>query len=226
MGGEVATKEEPVSHRRPVRDRLLFGGNFASHDVVAGDNDTYADILHGPVVEAGVLDHTSTSAAALDSDPVLSVDRSDVAGHDIADAAGRLTADHNRTMGVVHSAICNRYMLSWPIHAQSVGIFSGLEDNTVVASIDIVVGNADKAAGIRHDTVGMWARVSLDHDVADGGVLRIEQVHDKHRRADETQAFHEHILRIHEADKRGAQLRCRLAVLFLGDRLLGFKRLQ
>src|ERR1035437_5021875 len=198
------TDSDIPKDRRSLGDGLLFGAGFAAHDVIAGDHNTRTDIFHGPIVKADVLDHASAPAAALDSDTYLRVERSDVAGHNITDAARRFTADHNRAMGVMHSAVGDSYIFGWPIHTPSVGIFSGFEDNAVVASIDIVVTNADIAAGIRHDAVGMWARISLNDDVADGRVLRIEQVHYKHRRADEMHAFHEHILRIHEADKRGA----------------------
>src|ERR1035437_2074582 len=171
--GDVTDSDIPKNWRS-LRNRLLFRGRFASHDVVAGDNDTYTDIYHGPIVEADVLDHTSTPAAALDSDTVLRVDRGDVAGHNITDAASRLAADHDRAVGVVHRAVGDSHMLCWSIHTQSVSVFSGLDDNTVVARIDIAIGNADKAAGIHYDAVGVWARISLNHDVADGRVLRIE----------------------------------------------------
>src|ERR1039457_4678457 len=106
------TDSDIPKYRRTLGDRLLFGIGFASHNVVAGDNNAYTHIFHGPIVEAGVLHHTTAPATALDSDTVLRVDRRDVARHDITDAARRLTADHHRAVGVVHRAVGDRYMRS------------------------------------------------------------------------------------------------------------------
>src|ERR1017187_10030647 len=73
--GDITDSDIP-KNRRTLRDRLLFRGRFASHDVVARDHDTYTDIFDAPVGEADVLDPASTPAAGLDSDSVLRVDRS------------------------------------------------------------------------------------------------------------------------------------------------------
>ena len=102
--------------RRPRRHRLLFSGKFTAHDVVTGDHDFRADILHGPIVEADILHHASVAAAALDPDTDLRLDCGNASGHHVADATRALAADHDRPVSMVNGAISDCDILGWPVY--------------------------------------------------------------------------------------------------------------
>src|ERR1035441_4502313 len=56
-----------AKHRRAVGHRRLAAAHLAFHQVVVGDVDALAHIVHSPVVEAHVFHSTAATPAALDA---------------------------------------------------------------------------------------------------------------------------------------------------------------
>src|ERR1035437_545625 len=138
MDGHVADGDVPKDRGAPG-DELLGRRAFAPHDVVTCDHDSCADVFHSPVVEAHVLDNASPAPPALDANAVLCIDGGDVAGYDIPNAPGRLTSNRDCAVGVVYGAISDGHIFAGAIHAQSICVFTGLDHNSVVTGIDVIV---------------------------------------------------------------------------------------
>ena len=129
-------------------------------------------------------------------------------------------------MCVVHRAVRDHHVLGRTVHAQSVRILARLDDNAIVAGIDVVIRNAHKPAGVDHNAVGVHAGIGFDDEVLYGCVLAVEQMHRPHGRTDKAQPRNQDILAVHEADERGPQLRRSVLVFLFRNRLTGVEIVQ
>ena len=178
------------------------------------------DVVHLDVVEANVFYRTAAAALALDIDAALRPLAHHVAHHHVADSARSLAPHHHAARPAMHHDVRDGHVFRGPVDAQTVGVFFGLKRDGVVAVIEIAVGNPHVAAGIDINAAGKRAGKSLEGDVPNRDVLRVQHVHRPERGADHVNAFDHNIPALRQANERRAQEGSDFQILGFGARRL------
>ena len=105
----------------------------------------------------------------------------------------------------MHHHVRHGHILGGPVDPQAIGVFPGFQDDGVISVVQVAVGDSYVAAGIDVEAAGERSRKRLQRDVANDGVLRIQQVHRPEGRSDHVNAFDQNVLALRQPDERRPQ---------------------